>query len=131
MVVDRPDVTVMFTRAADEPAAIRRAWAELEAALGSLRGRKFYGAFDEASDEYRACVELRPGDEPAAPGLELGALAGGRYARVRLHGEPPGLYERIRPAFAALEKERDRDASRLHLEHYRRRDVVDLLLPIT
>ena len=38
----------MFRRVDDEPTAIGRRWAELEDAVGSLRGRKFYGAFDEA-----------------------------------------------------------------------------------
>jgi hypothetical protein len=130
-IVDRTDVTVMFKGAADEEAAIRRAWAELEGAVGSLRGRTFYGAFDERSGEYRACVELQAGDEPGALGLEVGTLAGGRYARVRLHGEPPAVYDGIGAAFAALAKRPDHDPSRQQIEHYRRRDVVDLLLPIT
>jgi hypothetical protein len=44
--VQRNEVAVMFKRVADDPAAISRGWSELEEALGSLRGRKFYGAFD-------------------------------------------------------------------------------------
>ena len=49
----RNEVTVMFKRVADDPAAISRGWSELEEALGSLRGRKFYGAFDATIREYR------------------------------------------------------------------------------
>ena len=44
--MQRNEVAVMFKRVADDPAAITRGWSELEEALGSLRGRKFYGAFD-------------------------------------------------------------------------------------
>ena len=33
----------MFKRVADEQTAITRGWAEVENAVGSLRGRKFYG----------------------------------------------------------------------------------------
>ncbi len=60
----------MFKRVADDPAAITRGWSELEEALGSLRGRKFYGAFDATIREYRVCVEIRKGDLPDELGLE-------------------------------------------------------------
>jgi hypothetical protein len=64
--VERSDVSVMFKRVADEQAAIRRAMADLEKAIGSLPGRKFYGAFDTDGSEYRVCVQLRDGDEAEA-----------------------------------------------------------------
>jgi DNA gyrase inhibitor GyrI len=96
-----------------------------------LRGRKFYGAFDETSREYRVCVELRESDKPGALGLEVGTFPGGRYARVRLQGEPPAVYELIAPTFETLAKRADHDHRRPGIEFYRRRDVIDLLLPIT
>jgi hypothetical protein len=48
---------------------------------------------------------LRTGDEPAETrrgwerlgAVESGTLPGGRYLRARLRGEPPEVYERIRP----------------------------------
>jgi hypothetical protein len=129
-VIEREEIAVMFTRAVDQQPAITRAWAELEEAVGSLRGRKFYGAFDAASGEYRACVQLRDDDEPSALGLEEGTLPGGRYARVRLEGEPPGVYGLIGPTFEKLAERPDCDRSRPSLEYYRRRDVIDLLLPV-
>jgi len=92
----------MFKRVADDPAAITRGWSELEEALGSLRGRKFYGAFDATIREYRVCVEIRKGDLPDELGLELGRLPGGRYLQVRLRGEPPGVYDLIRHLAPAL-----------------------------
>ena len=128
--VDRDKVAVMFKRVADEQTAITRGWAELEEAVGPLRGRKFYGVFDATGREYRACVQLREDDEPAALGLEEGTLPGGRYAQVRLQGEPPAVYELIGPTFERLVQRPDHDPTRPGIEFYRRRDVIDLLLPI-
>jgi len=126
--VERDEIPVQFVRVPDGLEHIRRAWDELEAVV-ALRGRHFYGAFDPVANDYRACVEVRVGDEPA-PGLESGTLPGGRYLRARLRGEPPAVYERIGPTFGELTHEAKPDTSRPSLEHYRRHDEIDLLLPI-
>ncbi len=128
--VQRDQVPVMFKRVSDDQAAISRGWAEAEAALGSLRGRKFYGVVDKASGEYRVCVQMREDDDPAEHGLEIGTIPGGRYARVRLSGDPPAVYQLIAPAFKRLAARPDRDPSRPEIEFYRRSDVIDLLLPV-
>jgi hypothetical protein len=120
----------MFVRAADVPTEIGGAWAELEQRLDSLRGRKFYGAFDSTSEEYRACVQLQDGDDPAGFGLELGAPPGGTYVRTRIRGEPPDVYEQIAPTFRALAQIVAPDETRPSLEFYRRRDEIDLLMPV-
>ena len=130
-VVERDEVAVMFERVSDEQTAISRGWAEVEEAVGSLRGRKFYGAFDETRGEYRVCVQVREGDDPATLGLEAGTLAGGRYAQVRLQGDPPAVYELIAPTFKRLATRPDRDPTRPGIEFYRRHGVIDLLLPVT
>jgi hypothetical protein len=129
VLVERDEVTVMFKRVADEQAAIERGWAELEQSVGSLRGRKFFGTFDPATREYRVCVQLRE-DDPNELGLEVGKLPGGRYLLVRLQGEPPAVYGLIAPTFERLAKQADPDPNRLSIEFYRRRDVIDLLLPV-
>jgi hypothetical protein len=129
-VVERAAVPIMFKRAADELPAITRAWSELEERVGSLRGRKFYGVADPMSREYRACVELRDGDDPAALGLERGTLPGGRYARARLKGEPPAVYARIAPEAKKLAQRPDADHQAPSIEFYRRRDAIDLLQPL-
>lgn len=129
-VVERGEVEVMCKRTSDDQAAITRAWAELEEVVGSLRGRKFYGAFDPRTSEYRACVELREDDDPKALGLELGTLPGGRYARLRLKGEPPEVYARILPESRRLAQRSDADRRAPSIEFYRRRDVIDLLQPL-
>ena len=126
--IDREEIAVQFVRVVDGLEHIRRAWDELEAVV-PLRGRHFYGAFDPVANEYRACVETREGDEPF-PGLESGTLPGGRYLRARLRGDPPGVYGRIGPTFDEMAKHTKPDESRPGLEHYRRHDEIDLLLPV-
>jgi len=126
--VERDEIAVQFVRVPDGLDEIARAWNELEAVV-PLRGRHFYGAYDPAADDYRACVEVRQGDS-LAPGLDSGTLPGGRYLRARLRGEPPGIYERIKPTFEQLLRHSQPDNTRPSLEHYRRHDEIDLLLPI-
>jgi len=128
--VERKDTRVMFMRAsADTPEAIQQAWAEFETAVG-LKGRKFFGAADVGSHEYRVCAQLNEGDDPQALGFEAATLPGGAYLRVRLQGEPPDVYEQIPTAFSELARRGASDASRPSIEFYRSRDVIDLLLPI-
>lgn len=119
----------MLVRVADQLSEIQRAWASFEAKAG-LRGRKFYGAFDPVSATYSVCAVLLPGDDPAEFGAERGTLPGGRYACVRLHGEPPGVYGQIGPTAERLAQRPDADPSRPTLEYYRRRDLIDVLVPI-
>jgi len=126
--IEREEIAVQFVRVPDGLDHIRRAWDELEAVV-PLRGSRFYGAFDPVADDYRACVEVREGDEVAS-GLESGTLPGGRYLRARLRGDPPGVYEQIGRTFDELTKQARPDTSRPSLEHYRRYDEIDLLLPI-
>jgi hypothetical protein len=126
--VEREEIAVQCVRVPDGLPHIRRAWDELEAVV-ALRGRHFYGAYDPIADDYCACVEVREGD-PIVPGLESGMLPGGRYLRARLRSEPPAVYERIGPTFEELMRQAKPDETRPSLEHYRRYDEIDLLLPI-
>jgi hypothetical protein len=128
-IVVREPTDVMLVRVADELTAIQRAWADFETAVG-LQGRKFYGAFDPVTETYSVCAVLRPDDEPAAFGAQRGILPGGRYACVRLHGEPPAVYAQIGPTAERLAKRPDADETRPTLEYYRRRDLIDVLVPI-
>jgi hypothetical protein len=128
--VERDDVAVMLRHVPDEVPAIRRAWSEVEHALGSLRGRKFYGSFDPTTNQYAVCVVSRQGDDPSALGLQPGTLPGGMYVRVRLKGEPPAVYDLIPTMMQSLADRPDRDLVRPQLEFYRRRDEIDLLVPV-
>ena len=127
--VERDEIEVMFLRIGDDVEEMGPAWQQLEGLVGT-RGRRFFGAFYPPTREYRVCVQAKEGDDPDALGLESGTLPGGRYLRARIHGEPPALYERIAPTFQALLKGAASDETRPSIEHYRRHDEIDLLLPI-
>src|SRR5262245_43571654 len=103
------------------------AFYELEAALPSLRGRRFYGYYEPNARRYFACVIARDDD---ALDLDRRTLPGGAYARTRLRGHPPELYERIGDAFDAVAKAVAVDSSRPWLEYYRSEDEVDVLVPV-
>ena len=127
--VERDPIEVMFIRSADDPADFGPAFQRLEELVGT-RGRKFFGAFYPREKEYRACVQRQEDDDPTALGLESEELPGGRYLRERIQGEPPGLYERIRPTFDEMLKQAPSDETRPSIEFYRRFDEIDLLLPV-
>jgi hypothetical protein len=120
-VVVREDTPVVFVRCEDTLEAIRTAWAHLESVV-PLRGNKFYGVFD--GREYRACAAAD------ADGLDRGVIPGGRYARTRLRGDAPAVYERIAPTVDELEAAVDVDKTRPVVEFYRRHDEIDILVPI-
>lgn len=125
--IDRQDVPVMLERTRDELPAIQELWPRFERLVG-LRGRKMFALIQ--GGHYVACTPVREGDDPDALGLEVGVLPGGAYLRVRLAGEPPGLYERIGPAMRALATLANADRTRPEVEYYRRREQVELWLPI-
>jgi hypothetical protein len=64
-------------------------------------------------------------------GLEVGELAKGHYRRGRLLGDPPALYTRVGPGFVELEVLGAIDRSRPLVEFYKRRDQVELWLPVS
>jgi len=109
----------MFLRAtADTAEEIQKAWAHFEAAVG-LRGRKFFGAFDISSREYRVCTELIVDDHPEALGFERATLPGGAYLRARRHGEPPAVHGQIPAVFNELVRRGTPDPSRPSIDFYR------------
>jgi hypothetical protein len=130
-VVERDAAAVRYVEVADDIAQIQSAWPVLEDAVGSLRGRHFVGAFDPDQGWYRACVVTRDDVTSAESALPEMVIPGGRFLRIRLRGEPPAVYGEIGPAYELLESSADRDPSRPSLEHYRSRDEIDVLMPVT
>ncbi len=128
--IARDTVKVMIATCADELSAIQQLWPRFEELVG-LRGRKMYGAADIAAGTYSTCTPLRPEDDPQELGLELGELAGGRFRRGRLVGEPPELYVQIGPGFQELDSAGMVDPRRPLVEFYKRRDEVELWVPVT
>ncbi len=128
--VDRADAIARYVEVPDELDQIRLAWPTLEAAVGSLRGRRFVAAFDPVAGWYRACVESRGEVTEAERDLPEMVIPGGRFMRIRLRGEPPAVYDQIAPTHERLESLAARDVSRPSLEHYRRLDQIDVLMPV-
>ena len=127
--VERAETPVMFIAAADESDEIAPAWDRLESVLGTLRGRRFFGVFDD-SGVYRCCVQTRVGDHAAALGLEWGVIPGGPYLCATIRGPQPAAYALLTPTHEELRRRSERDTTRPSIEYYRRHDRIDLLMPM-
>ncbi|MFD4675754.1 GyrI-like domain-containing protein [Lentzea sp. NPDC058450] len=126
-VISRPDVPVLEHTVADELAAMTEAWDWFENLVG-LKGRRMFARVDETAGTYTVCTPVKPGD---SFGLAVGVLAGGRYRRVVLEGDPPALYGRIGPAMESLKTLGPWDSERPLVEFYRRHTVVELWVPVS
>jgi hypothetical protein len=112
----------------DPGEAAGKAFSELEAALTTLRGRRFYGYYAPDARRYFACVVVQDGDDVLD--LDRRSLPGGAYARTRLRGRPPELYTQLGDAFDLVARSVAVDASRPWLQYYRSEGEVDLLVPV-
>ena len=92
-------IDVMYVRECEKPD--EEAFAELEAVVG-LKGRRFYGVFDEDAGRYWACVQRRDQDDPASLGLRTCTVGGGLNAYERLRGNHDELVALIAPTFEAM-----------------------------
>ena len=126
-VVRLQPIDIMYVREYEGPGG--EAFAELEAGVG-LKGRRFYGLFDEGAGKYWACVQRREHDDPASLGLRTATIEGGLYATERLRGEYEALVPLIAPTFEAMAERHNADPSRPSVEYYRRHDEFVLYLPI-
>ena len=120
-------IEVMYVREYEEPSG--EAFEELEAVVG-LKGRRFYGLYDEGAGRYWACAQRKEQDDPATLGLQTRTIAGGLYAIKRLRGDYNALIPRIAPTFDAMAELHDADPSRPSVEYYRRHNEFVLYLPI-
>ncbi len=128
--IERADVAVVERTTADDLPSIQALWPWFEGLVG-LRGRKMFARVDERAGTYTVCTPVRDGDRPAELGLATGVLPGGSYLRGHLTGEPPGIYARIGDAMAELQAAAIvTDATRPLVEFYRRRDHVELWVPV-
>jgi hypothetical protein len=111
-------------------AAIQEAWPAFESGLDSLYGRRMMGLIDDRADTYRLCSERLPRDIENPLGLDETTIPGGRYLRLRLVGDAPGVYGQIAAAFDELFEHADHDPMRPLIEFHRREGEVDCLVPV-
>ncbi|WP_350270726.1 AraC family transcriptional regulator [Brevibacterium sp. CBA3109] len=109
--------------------AIQRAWPEFESSFDSLRGRRMMGLFYDDLGVYRMASVRLDRDVNNDLNLDETVVPGGSYLRLRLRGRAPEIYEQIAPAFDVLFAFVDHDASRPHIEYYRRAGEIDCLVP--
>jgi len=125
--VTSDDIRVMCVISPDGPGGAPDAFRALEAPLTSLKGRRFYGTY--MAGEYRACVAIEPGDDPAALGLATWTIPGGKFEKRKLTDWQDRLAE-IGTTFIAMAREFDVDESRPSVEFYRSSRELVLLLPV-
>jgi hypothetical protein len=127
MEVALDDIPVMYVKAENGSTYAEQAFHALEAALPSLKGRRFYGV--DLNGEYRACVALLPNDDPESLGLATWIIPGGDYFREKLIGWRQKLPE-IDEAFAAMAERVPADPTRPNIEYYPNQSELHLFLPM-
>lgn len=130
-IVERSELPVLRVKADMQGAGPSAAFSTLEATLPSLRGRHFYGSFEELpeGERYYACVERVPSDPPPTAPVEEGRIAGGLYVRRKIE-EWEGKLATLASHFRELHQTFDPDSSRPSLEFYRSDSELHLLLPV-
>jgi hypothetical protein len=128
--VTRQDTAALSRKVPLDLAMIQEAWPAFEAGFDSLRGRRMMGLIDNRAGTYRLCTERLPRDLENPLNLDETTIPGGRYLRLRLIGDPPGIYDQIAAAFDELFEHADHDPTRPLIEFYRREGEIDCLVPV-
>jgi hypothetical protein len=130
-VVELPELAVLRVHADMDGLGTAGAFEQLEAALPTLKGRRFYGTMLISSEgpTYYACVERIDGDTAPTPPLEAGTIPGGMYARRKVDGWENRLADLPRIVHEMI-AQNDHDPSRPTVEFYRSQRELHLLLPV-
>lgn len=131
-VVELEKMHFLFMDVPNEVEAQKAAWPEFEGKFPSLTGRKMYGLEYGATNSYRLCSLVLEADRGQNYGFEDFVFDGGSYLRLRLKFDPPGLYEKIGPAYGFLFEnyEADIDWERPTIERYKAANVLDIMVPV-
>lgn len=131
--VERSEIRVLRVLADMKGGGPAEAMQKLESKLPSIKGRRFYGAFRLLPDgeEYFACVERIPTDDPVGMGLDGGSIPGGLYIRRKVFGWSKVIAEGKLPSvFKDMVGHYDVDRSRPELEYYRSMTELHILIPV-
>lgn len=127
--VIREDQQVLSQDVPLELEHIKAAWPSFEAAFDSLQGRKMAGLIYNTDHTYRLTSQRLTRDTTVPVGMNSTTTPGGNYLRLRLLGEPPGVYDHIADAFDELFEHADHDPTRPLIEYYHSEGRVDCLVP--
>ena len=126
-----PNIPVMFVMASGGVAGAEEAFEKLKSAFKSLRGRKFYGAYQQKLNIYRACVAVRDVDNPKALGIDQWVIPCGKYMRRKIMNWKDHLSEIGTITNGMAEENEGRiDYSRPIVEYYHSEEELILYLPI-
>lgn len=131
--VQRDGIEVLRVRADMKGKGPAEAFRALESRLPNLKRRRFYGAFRllPEGEEYYACVERSPDDDPKTMALEIGTLPGGLYVRRKvLDWESVVRAGKLGEIVQEMVHRYPVDTARPELEFYRSRSELHLLVPV-
>ncbi len=120
------NVKVMYVTA-DSMEKIKDAFNKLEAAMPSMKGRKFYGTFYKGV--YKACAAVRDDDDPSAIGLPTETIPGGKYVSGKMDNWQEQIGN-IGNWFMDMTKKVNWDESRPSIEFYRSMTELIMYLPV-
>lgn len=131
MIIDLPEIKVMYVVSINGVADSREAFNKLESHLPTLKGRKFYGLVFgiPPNDTYWSAVALIDSDNPKKAGLKTGVIPGGKYVQERIKDWNSDT-SKIGQTFQRLAKEYSVDSSRPSVEFYRSMRDMLVRLPI-
>lgn len=131
MIVDLPEIKIMYVLSSQGVQGSKEAFDRLESKLPTLKGRKFYGLVFGAppNDKYWAGVVLTDGDSPKELGFEIGVIPGGKYVQERVNNWHVST-RLIGETFQKLSKQYEVDFSRPSVEFYRSMRDMLVRLPI-
>jgi hypothetical protein len=104
--VTREDTAALSRDVPLDLAAIQAAWPAFESGFDSLQGRRMMGLIDNRAGTYRLRTERLARDRTNSLGLDETTISGGRYLRLRLIGDSPGVYGQIAAASDELFEQR-------------------------
>lgn len=110
----------------------KKSWPEFEARFPSLTGRKMFGLDYDQKKTYRLCSLVLDSDVNERFGLEQFTFEGGPYIRLRLKFNSLELFEKISPAYEYLFRQYEKEInwSRPLIEHYKAKNILDIMIPI-
>ena len=125
------DIPVMMVISENGLKGSVQAFDLLESKLPTLKKRRFYGVVIgmPPMEEYRACVGIMNGDDPARMGLTAWTIPGGKYAKTKIKDWESHI-EDIGKTFREMSHAYPVDDSRLSIEFYRSRKELYLFLPV-